>query len=247
MQIIPTIELQNGRCVTLRKGRLDEPMLWHVDPVGTVLRFVAEGADRVRVTDFDALAGAPESDALIEEIIRKAGVPVQVAGGIRSRERAEHWIEKGAAQVVVGTLAAQAPDMVKALAKYHPDMIVLSLDVWDGTLMTHGWGIDSLLTPEALLRDFEHVPLAAVIVTDVDAEVDEVDKQLGVVSALGLKTRHTVIASGLVDELDDIARLKYMPGIDGAIVGRALMRKAFTLREALDLARPEYEETAAFQ
>lgn len=246
MQIIPTIELQNGRCVSLRKGRLDEPMLWHVDPVETALGFVAAGAEILRVTDFDAIAGGSGNDALIGEIIRRAGVPVQVAGGIRSRERAEFWYERGAGQVVIGTLAVQASDEVKALAKYHPDWVLLSLDVWQGSLMTHGWGTESALTPEAMLESFSGVPLAGVIVTDIDSDDEDVDAQLGLISGLAAGTRHRVIASGLADSLDDLSRLRYVPNIAGALVGRALMRKAFTLEEALAVARPAAEERAAF-
>lgn len=247
MQIIPTIELLNGRCVTLQNGRFDEPMLWHVDPVETALGFVEAGADVLRVTDFDAMQGADANLDLITEIIRKVGVPVQVAGGLRSREQAEAWIDRGAGQVVIGTLAARAPDDVKALAKYFPDMVVLSLDVKGGRLLTDGWSSESAMEPAAMLASFADVPLSSVIVTDIDADAAGVDKQLGVISALAGETRHRVVASGLVDSLDDLSSLKYVPNIAGAVVGRALMRRDFTLAEALEVARPEFEETAGFQ
>lgn len=247
MQIIPTIEILGNRCVTLRKGDFDDPILWHVDPIETIQGFVAAGATQVRVTDFDAMVGEQAADALIEEVIRKAGVPVQVAGGMRSRERAEFWIEKGAGQVVIGTLAAQAPEDVMTLAKYYPDQVVLSLDVAGGTLRTHGWTSESLLAPEAFLDSFAQTPLAGVVICDIEAEVGEVDQKLGVISALAGRTRHQVLASGVVDSLDDLSRLKYVPNISGAIVGRALMRKTFALEEAIDVLRPEHEEVAAFQ
>jgi phosphoribosylformimino-5-aminoimidazole carboxamide ribotide isomerase len=247
MQIIPTIELLNGRCVTLQNGRFDEPMLWHVDAVETAVGFVEAGAEILRVTDFDAMQGEDGNAELIAEIIRKAGVPVQIAGGLRSREQAEAWIDRGAAQVVIGTLAARAPDDVKALAKYFPDMVVLSMDVLGGRLMTHGWTSETALEPAEFLASFSDVPLSSVIITDIDADAEVMDKQLSVISALAGETRHRVVASGLVDSLDDLSRLKYVPNIAGAIVGRALMRKDFTLQEALEVARPEYEETAAFQ
>ena len=247
MQIIPTIELLNGRCVTLQNGRFDEPMLWHVDPVETALGFVEAGADVLRVTDFDAMQGADANLDLITEIIRKVGVPVQVAGGLRSREQAEAWIDRGAGQVVIGTLAARAPDDVKALAKYFPNMVVLSLDVKGGRLLTDGWSSESAMEPAAMLASFADVPLSSVIVTDIDADAAGVDKQLGVISALAGETRHRVVASGLVDSLDDLSSLKYVPNIAGAVVGRALMRRDFTLAEALEVARPEFEETAGFQ
>jgi phosphoribosylformimino-5-aminoimidazole carboxamide ribotide isomerase len=246
MQIIPALELQKGRCVTLRKGRLSEPALWHVDPVETALGFVAAGASILRITDFDAIGGAEGNDALIAEIIRRAGVPVQVAGGIRSRERAEVWYERGAGQVVLGTLAVQAPDAVKALAKRHPDWVVLSLDIWQGRLMTHGWSTQSALTPGAMLESFAGVPLAGVVITDIDSDDEDVDAQVGLISGLAAQTRHRVIASGLVDGLDDLSRLVYVPGIAGVVLGRALMRKSFALEDALALTRPRAEEKAAF-
>lgn len=247
MQIIPTLELQGGRCVSLRKGRLDEPTLWHVDPVETAMAHVAAGAEVLRITDFDALAGGRGNDALIETILRRAGVPVQIAGGIRSRERAEHWIARGAGQVVIGTLATHAPHVVIELAKYHPDMVVLSLDVWQGRLMTHGWGTASAITPETFLRSFEAVPLAGVVVTDIDSESEDVEAQLGLISGLARQTRHRVIASGVVDTLDDIARLRYVRNIAAALVGRALMKKTFDLRAALDVAGDLREPVADFQ
>ncbi len=247
MQIIPTLELQKGRSVSLRRGRMDDAMLWHVDPLDTVAAWVAAGADSLSVTNFDALAGDEGSDGLIEEIIRKAGVPVQVAGGIRTRERAEHWIEQGAAQIVIGTLATQMPDEVKTLATHYPDQVVLAVDVWQGKLMTHGWGTESALDPARFLESFAVTPLSGVLITDIDGDAEEVDKHLGVISALAGATRHRVIASGLVDKLDDLSSLKYVPNISAAIVGRALMRKEFSLEEALEVAKPEPELTADFQ
>ncbi|KUF11815.1 HisA/HisF-related TIM barrel protein [Pseudoponticoccus marisrubri] len=246
MQVIPTIELLNGRCVTLRGGDFDAPTLWHVDPVATARGFVAAGATRLQVTDLDAMQGRHDNDALITEIIRAVGVPVQVAGGIRARERAEFWIAQGAAQVVVGSLAVTAPDMVRALAKYRPDMVLLNFDIRDGWLAPIGRQMDTVLDPSAVLESFAQAPLAGVIVTDHDADAAGVEKHLGVITGLAAQTRHLVFASGLVDTLDDFSRLRYVPNIAGAIVGRALMRKTFTLEQALDVARPQPEETAEF-
>ena len=78
MMIFPTMELQNGLCVTLDKGRLDEPMLWHVDPVETACGFAAAGAEWMHLTDFNAIEGNGDNAELIEQIIRSAGIPVQL-------------------------------------------------------------------------------------------------------------------------------------------------------------------------
>ncbi len=247
MQIIPTLELQKGKCVSLTRGNLDQPMIWHVDPVETAQGFAGAGASMMRVTDFDAIEGADTHHDLIEEIIRTVGIPVQVAGGIRSAALAQKWVEAGAGQVVIGSMATYASDAVKELAKFHPDQVVLSIDVWQGKLMADGWRTETAIQPGDFLRAFDDAPLAGIVVTDIDSDIDEVDAKLGVISGLAAESRLPIIASGTVQTLDDIARLKYVPNIAGALVGRALFNKSVDLAEALEIAKPQPEKTAEFQ
>jgi len=244
MLVVPGIELQNGRCVSLQRGRLDEPEIWHVDPVAKAKEFVEAGASLIHVTDFDAVAGNEPQNELVEEIIRSAGVRVQVGGGIRSKERAEELIDKGAARVVVSSLATMQPDIVNELANAYPDQVVLAVDIWQGGLMTEGWRTKAALTPEALLEAYISTPLAAVIFTDIDSDIDEQDAQLGLISGLSTGARCPVYARGTVHGLDDIARLKYIPGIEGALVSRALFNRSLDLAEAIDVAKPAPEPTA---
>ncbi|WP_050602118.1 HisA/HisF-related TIM barrel protein [Ruegeria sp. 6PALISEP08] len=247
MRIYPTMELQNGRCVTLDKGRLDNAMIWHVNPVETARSWAEAGAEWMHLTDFDAIEGKDTNAELIEEIIRGAEIPVQLAGGMRTREQVEYWIDKGVGRVVIGTLAALEPNLVKELAKLYPDQIVLSVDVWQGYVMTDGWRNQSAFTPEAFIDAFEGVPLAAIVVTDIDSDMEDVDAQLGLISGLAAHSRTPVIASGVVRTADDISRLAYIPNISGAIVGRALFRKSLDLAEALDTAKAAQEPVAQFQ
>lgn len=247
MILFPTIELQHGGCVTLNRGRLEEPVIWHVDPVETARGYASAGAEWMHLTDLDAVEGRSENSDLVEEIIRAAGIPVQLGGGFRTRDGVERWIDKGAGRVVVGTLAAQNPDLVKELAKYHPDQIVLAVDVWQGQVMTEGWRTPSAFTPSGFIQAFDDAPLAGIIVTDIDSDMAEVEAQLGLISGLATEARTPVIASGVVRNIDDIARLKYVPNIAGAIVGRALFCKDIDLVEALGVARPGPEPVAGFQ
>lgn len=246
MIIYPTIELQNGRCVSLVRGRLEEPQIWHMDPVDRALEYAQAGAEWLQVTDLDAIAGEGDNEDLICEIIRKAGIPVQVAGGVRSRERLTEWIERGAGRVTVGTLAVRDPDQFKALAYQNPDQVVLAVDVYQGRVMTDGWRSPAAFTPEAFLEAFSGSPLAGVLVTDIDNDIEDGDASLGLISGLAEACRWPVIASGLAQSLDDISRLKYVRNVSGAIVGRALLRKRFTLEEALELAAAPLEPTAEF-
>lgn len=245
--IYPTIEIQHGRCVSLEKGRLDEATIWHVDPVETANGFAAAGAEWMHLTDFDAVEGRDENSALVEEIIRAAGIPVQLGGGFRSRESVERWIDKGAGRIVIGTMAAHNPTLVRELAEHHPDQIVLAVDVWRGQVMTEGWRTSSALTPDSFIAAFGDTPFAGIIITDIDSDMDEVDAQLGLIAGLAAHARSQVIASGVVRSIDDIARLTYVPNISGALVGRALFRKAVDLGEALAVAQPGPEPVAEFQ
>lgn len=247
MMIYPTMELMNGGCVTLDKGRLEEPVLWHVDPVKTAKDFAAAGAEWMHLTDFNAVQGDDSNAALVEEIIRSVGIPVQLGGGLRSREQVEHWIDLGAGRVTVSTLAARDPALVSELAKQHPDQIVLAVDVWQGQVMTEGWRQSGAFSPEAYIAAFENAPFAAILVTDIDSDMSEVEAQLGLISGLAAEAKAPVIASGVVRNVDDISRLKYIPNIAGALVGRALFRKTLTLEEALETARPQPEPVAEFR
>ena len=247
MIIYPTLEILNGKCVSLTRGRLEEPVIWHVDPVETAQHFAAAGAEWMHVTDMNALMGDGDNDDLIEEIVRAARIPVQLGGGFRARERVEHWIDRGAGRVVIGTMAAHDPDLVKELAKRHPDQIVLAIDIFQGQMMTDGWRSYSAFSPETFLEAFDTTPLAGVIVTDIDADIEDQDAHLGTISGLSAKTRHQVIARGTVRTADDVARLKYVQNISGTLIGRALLSKDVDLAEALDVARPQPELTAEFQ
>jgi phosphoribosylformimino-5-aminoimidazole carboxamide ribotide isomerase len=247
MIIYPTLELRNGKCVSLTRGRLDEPNIWHVDPIETARGFVAAGAEWMHVTDIDAVAGDGDNGELIEQLIRSVGIPVQVGGGFRSRESIETWIDKGAGRIVLGTLAAHDPDLVKAMAKLYPDQIVMAVDVFEGSVMTEGWRTKSAFEPETYLAAFEDTPLAGIILTDIDASIEDSDGSLGVITGLAAVTRHPVIARGTVGTVDDVARLKYVPNISGAMVGRALMSKDVDLAEAIQVGAAESEPVAAFQ
>lgn len=246
MILYPTLELLDGRCVSLKGGRLDAPVTWDVDPVETARAFAAAGAQWMQVTDFDGLQGGPHNAALLTEILRAAGIPVQLAGGMRGREKIAHWLDMGAGRVVVGTLALHEPDLVAELAKRYPDQIVLSVDIRAGQVMGEGWRTPSAIRAEDLIAAFAQAPLAAIKITDIDADTGDTDGTLGVISGLAATTRTPVIASGVVRGVDDIARLKYIPNIAGAVVGRALVNETLTLEAALAAARPEPEPVAPF-
>ncbi len=246
MIIYPTLEILNGKCVSLTRGRIDEPTLWHVDPVETARSFAAAGAEWMHLTDINGLMGDATNATLCEEIIRSVGIPVQFGGGLRSRDQITGWIDKGAGRIVIGTMAARDPDLLRSLAKLHPDQIVLAVDIFEGHVMTDGWRSRSSFTPETYVAAFDDAPLAGVIVTDIDADIADQDASLGVISGLAAQTRHPVIARGTVRGIDDVARLKYVKNIAGTLIGRALLSRDVDLGEALAIAGVSSEPVAEF-
>jgi phosphoribosylformimino-5-aminoimidazole carboxamide ribotide isomerase len=246
MILYPTIELLNGHCVSLPRGRIEDASVWHVDPVAKAQEFAHAGAEWMHVTDFDAMQGSNANRDVILKIIRGAGIPVQLGGGFRSRGRIEEWIDLGAGRIVVSTLAAQNPHLVKEIATLHPDQIVLSIDVWRGRVVTDMWKTQTSHTPGSFLDAFEGTPFAAIIVTDIDYDIREADAALGLVSAIAERTNTPVIASGIVRTVDDISRLRLLGEVSGAVVGRALYNRTVDLAEALKAARPDTAHVAEF-
>ncbi len=246
MMIYPTIELQNGRCVSLNRGRLDDPQIWHVDPVAKAKSFAEDGAEWLHLTNFDWVAGNEGTTEIVQEIIRQAGIPVQLGGGFSSLETIANWIDLGAGRIVVSSLAVTHPDLVKQAAKRFPDQIVVAVDVYKGGLMSDGWRSTAAITPKDFIAAFDEDPLAAIIITDIDSDIEESDGSLGVITQLADGARAPVIARGLSRSLDDIARLKYVPHISGAIIGRALFDKSIDLCDALAVANARPGPTAAF-
>jgi phosphoribosylformimino-5-aminoimidazole carboxamide ribotide isomerase len=182
----------------------------------------------------------------VARIIRETPINVVVAGGVRTRERAEAWLDAGAAHVVFGTTGVIAPAEVLETARFHPDAVILAVDVFQGRVMIHGWRETTAFSPEDFIAAFEEAPLAAIQVTDIDAYVGDTDAVLALVRRLADATRKPVIASGMVRTLDDISRLRYLGNIAGAVVGRALLRRTIDLREALAVAREPAEKVAPF-
>ena len=245
MELIPSIQLQNGQCVTLHRGRIEEPSIWHVDPVEKAREFSATGVSWIQVTDLDAVTGATANASLVADIITRCGTCVQVGGGFTTMDHVANAVDQGAGRVVIGSAAVTNPEFVKEAAKYYPDQIVLAVDVYQGRVTVDGWRRTTAFEPAAFIAEFTTAPLAAVKITDVHGDIGEPDSAIGLVSQLADGLRPPVIAGGLASSLDDVARLKYIPSFSAAVIGRALFEKAVDLSEALAVANLEAREEQA--
>lgn len=232
MIIYPDIEIQNGRCVNLLRGQMDQPVIYDVDPVEAARSFAEQGARRLHVVDLDAVTGAGSNAEIIKEIIR-VGMNVQVGGGIRSMESIHEWVEAGAARVVIATAAVKQPTLVKEAAHAYPDQIVVSVDVRDNKVLCEGWTETSMFSPVEFIEIFHDDPMAGFILTDVGRDMDDPVESFAMTTAVANAVRVPITSSGLISNLEDVSMLKYLPNIHGAITGRALFNKVFTLEEAI--------------
>jgi phosphoribosylformimino-5-aminoimidazole carboxamide ribotide isomerase len=187
-----------------------------------------------------------DNAAIIQEIIDKSGCRVQVGGAIRSMHRVHDWINAGAARVVIATAAVKNPHFVKEAATAYPDRVVVSVDARGGKVVIEGWREATIFTPIDFARQFEDVSLAAIIFTDIDRDEDEPASSLSHTTELAASVRTPVIASGVVKSLQDISVLKFLENISGVITSRALFGGAFTLAEAIAIAKEPAPEPAPF-
>ena len=246
MIIYPDIELQKGRCVNLRRGRADAPIVYDIDPVEAARGFAGQGAEWLHVVDLDAVFNSGSNAAIVQRIIDEAGCKVQVGGAIRSMERVNHWIDAGAARVVIATAAVKYPHLVREAATAYPDRVVVSIDARGGKVVVEGWTEATIFTPIAFASEFADVPLAAIVYTDIDRDDDEPMSSMSHTAELAAAIKTPVIASGVVKSLQDISTLRFLGNIAGAITSRALFGGTFTLAEAVAIVSEPAPEPAPF-
>jgi phosphoribosylformimino-5-aminoimidazole carboxamide ribotide isomerase len=232
--IIPAIDLKDGRCVRLVEGRPDTATVFGDDPVAMARRFAAAGAERLHVVDLDgAFDGAPRHAAQIAAVSAAVSVPVQVGGGFRALATVEAALDAGARWAILGTAAALEPALVEAACRAWPGRILVGVDAVDGRAAVRGWTAVLPITALDLARRAAAAGAAGVIYTDVGRDGTGRGPNLEATAALAAGAGCPLIASGGVASVDDLVALAAVPGVLGAIVGRALYTGAIDLRVAL--------------
>ena len=229
MLLIPAIDLKEGRCVRLQQGRMSDATVFSDDPVATAERWAAAGCRRLHIVDLDgAFAGTPKNRDLIGRMVaRLPDVPVQVGGGIRSVETAGAYLDAGAAAVIVGTRAVRDADFLPTLADAYPGRVWFGLDARDGRAATDGWDATSDQSASQLAAGAGQLALAGIVYTDIERDGMLSGLNIHGTLALARATPLPVVASGGVNNLEDLARLKTADAsagdlLFGAITGRAI-------------------------
>ena len=233
MQVIPAIDLRGGRCVRLRQGDFETRDRFRRRSHGHC-RALGVGRSRaIHLVDLDgAKSGQPVNVEAVTEIVRQVGVPCQLGGGVRDQATIAAWLEAGVDRVVIGTQALRDPDWFARMAETYPGRLLLGLDARDGRVATQGWLELSGVAALTLAKQFDGLPMAGIIYTDIARDGTLEGPNLPAIDALAQSVKTPVIASGGVGELSDVERLTALP-IAGCIVGRALYEGRFSLGEAI--------------
>lgn len=233
MMIFPEIGLRDGACVTWRRGQNILPVTHDVDPIGAALAFARDGAEWLHVTDHDAKGyRRRDNTEIVEAIIDAVDVPVQVAGGIMKLQHVDWWMARGAGSVVIGSAAMLNPRLVAEACARHPLAITLGIEIWQGSVMVEGWTQPSGVDPVTFAQGFEDLPLAGLLVSDVDYDRDFPEGSIGRIAALARAVDTPVTACGVTKSMADLATLVHVGSVSGLLVGSALYSGALRLDEA---------------
>lgn len=234
MQLYPAIDMKGGKCVRLTQGSFDHTKVYSDDPVDMAEKWVSMGATFLHLVDLDgALKGRSVNEPVIRRILSAVTVPVQVGGGIRSREAVKNMLDLGVRRVIIGTMAAKEPEFMRALTEeFDPEQIVAGVDAKDGLVAVEGWEKVSTLTSLELCLKMKEYGIRHIVYTDISRDGMLTGPNVETTRELTLNTGMDIIASGGVSCMEDLQEL-YNQGIQGAIIGKALYEKRLDLQDAV--------------
>ena len=234
--LLPAVDVSDGKAVRLVQGELGTETTYG-SPLDAALLFQTQGAKWIHLVDLDAAFGKGNNFEIINEVIKKLDIDVELSGGIRDDDSLARALKTGATRINLGTAALENPEWTKKVINQFGEKIAIGLDVRGNKLAARGWtqeGGDLYETLERLDRD----NAARYVVTDVTKDGTLKGPNLELLSAVAQKTSKPIVASGGISELLDIENLRQLTsqGVEGAIVGKALYSQKFTLEEALKVA-----------
>ncbi len=237
MIFYPAIDLKDGKAVRLLRGDMNKSIVFNENPTDQALEFVEQRCQWLHLVDLNgAFAGQPVNLTIVEQIIKRCNVPVQLGGGIRNIETIEMWLARGVERVILGTVAVENPSLVKLAASKYPGKIAVGIDARNGRVAIDGWAKDTGILATELAQKFQNDGVSALIYTDIERDGAMLGPNLSATIEIAAAVSIPVIASGGVSSLKDLKALKECGAqLDGVISGRALYDQKFTVQQALNV------------
>ncbi|PSF36283.1 1-(5-phosphoribosyl)-5-((5-phosphoribosylamino)methylideneamino)imidazole-4-carboxamide isomerase [Aphanothece hegewaldii CCALA 016] len=236
MDVIPAIDLLDGRCVRLYQGDYEKSQVFNENPLEVARQWVEQGATRLHLVDLDgAKQGKPINLPTIAKIVQEIPIPVQVGGGLRDFQSVANLLKLGVERAILGTIAVEKVSIVEQLCQAFPHQIVVGIDARNGKVATKGWLETSEVNATDLAQQMESLGVAAIIFTDIHRDGTLSGPNLESLRELAHAVNIPIIASGGVSSLTDLLSLLSLEplGVTGAIVGKALYTGDLSLSEAI--------------
>ena len=234
MEVIPAIDLLDGKCVRLVQGDYGQKRIFDGDPVGVAARWIAAGATRLHVVDLDGARDGVRANAeAVQAVVKSAGVPVQLGGGIRTADDAQQLRDLGVDRVIFGTAAVTAPgEVATAVEQIGAQHVIVGVDARDGLVQMRGWTETSDLTALELIQRMGELGVQRFMYTDTSRDGTLSHPNFESIASILANVSYPIVAAGGIASIDDILRLA-RSGVEAAVTGLAIYSGAFDLERAI--------------
>jgi len=237
MQIIPAVDLREGKCVRLTKGKPGTEEIYYDDPVNAAKYWWEQGAKTIHIIDLDAALSLGDNVDIIKAIVKEVDAEFQVGGGIRDIEKAVTLHKLGVERVIIGTSAVKNPEMITVLKeKIGSKHIMVALDHVQGKVAIKGWRDISTFTAFDLAKDMEEKGAGSILFTAVERDGMLTGPDIENTEKMVRSVNIPVVAAGGVGKIADVMALN-LTGVHGVVIGKAFYRNRFTLKEVLNVLR----------
>ncbi|MCH5211796.1 MAG: 1-(5-phosphoribosyl)-5-[(5-phosphoribosylamino)methylideneamino]imidazole-4-carboxamide isomerase [Oscillospiraceae bacterium] len=239
MRIYPAIDIKDGQCVRLLKGRFDKITVYGNDPAEMAKKWESLGGEFIHVVDLDgALKGHGVNAEAIKRICESVSVPVQTGGGIRTMQDIEDKLACGISRVIIGTKAVSNPEFVREAVEKYGDKIVIGIDAKDGMVAIEGWEKTSEFGAVEFAKKIADMGVKTIVYTDIATDGTLAGPNVAAMKEMVENVNIDVIASGGIGNIEHIKSLVPV-GVEGVITGRALYTGDLDLTEAIKIGKGE--------
>ena len=232
MKIFPAIDIKDKKCVRLVKGDFDNKTEYEMSPVDQAGKYKDHGFKNLHIVDLDgALTGETVNLNIIQDIVEKFDLKVEVGGGIRNLDSIQKYINSGVEKVILGSVAIKDKNFLKEVCAKFPDKIALGLDAKDGHLSVNGWKENSNQLTLDYLKEVNEYGVSRLIYTDINRDGMKQSPNFEETSKVASISNCPVIISGGVSSINDVKKAKGLKNIEGIIVGKAIYDGDIKLEE----------------
>jgi phosphoribosylformimino-5-aminoimidazole carboxamide ribotide isomerase len=238
MKIFPAIDIKDKKCVRLLKGDFNNQTTYEQSPFDQALKYKDAGLLNLHMVDLDgALSGRLVNLKIIENIIKKLNISIEIGGGIRSIDNIKAYIDIGVDKVILGSAAIKDPNFLRKACDTFKEKIALGLDAKRGKLSVSGWKETINQTAENYLKEVNSYGFSRVIYTDIDRDGTKTEPNIKETIGIAKISSVPVIVSGGISSIKDIKKIKELKkfNIEGVIVGKAIYDGDINLKELKEL------------